>query len=204
MDENFIFECIKTGAKCLTFDTCIRKYMATNLKPDQTKEYKSWHQKYRDYHCENCHQGHTIFREESGKKKILVDQRHKRHKSEAVKNLEKIERNIRDNEKEEGAATDTTDTTTATEYVSEDTFDAFDIQTVRNGKVETATAKDSKETTMENSTENDNKIELDFSDHQELLGLIVDLSKVKFRTVNQQVLYMVNQQITIGGEMAES
>lgn len=100
MDDNFIFQCVKTGTKCLTFDTCIRKYMATNLKPDQTKEPKLWHQKNRDYHCEDCHQGRTIFREESGKKKILVDQRHKRHKEKALKNLEEIERSIRNIDKQ--------------------------------------------------------------------------------------------------------
>ncbi len=200
MPINFIFECVKTGTKCLTFDTCIRKYMATNLTPDQTKEHKLWHQKYRDYHCENCHQGRTIFREEAGKKKILVDQRHKRHKSEALKNLEEIERNIRDKEEGESAAADTTATTTATEYVSEDTLAMpFDIQTVRNGKVETATAKNSKETTMKNLTDDNDttKIKLDFSDHQDMLSQIVSRASNEFRTLGQQVLYMVHQQIVL-------
>lgn len=179
--------------------------MATNLTSDQTKEHKVWHQKYRDYHCENCHQGRTIFREEAGKKEILVDQRHKQREAEALKNLEEIERSIRDKEEEEAPAT------TATVHMSEDALDAFEVQTVRNGKIETATAKDIKETTtMDNSTKNNStddnatKIELDFSDHQDLFELIVARAKIEFRTINQQVLYMVNQQIRHEGELEET
>lgn len=173
---DFIFHCVKTGAKSLTFDTCNLKYMATNLTPEQTKEHKLWHQKYRDPHCEGCHQGRTIFREESGKKKLLVDKGHKQHMADALKNLEEIEQNIRD---KEGKATDTITevpetTTPTTTNIEEDTI----MGTINNAK-----------------------IEVDFSNHKDLLELIAARADNDFRTVDQQILYMVNKQIMIDGEI---
>ncbi len=134
-----------------------------------------------------------------------MDKRHKRNKADALKILDDIEKSIlkKNSEKNPEDDSDTEEVPVKKTDTKDDKAEVSDMDSAPGPDddgwaptVEEATEKMEERLAKETDGGVAGKIDVDFTDYPGLFELVTNQANIDFRTVNQQILYIIHQHFT--------